>query len=189
VNSVCPVHHQTVRCAHRQQKQPTARKWLEAINTPPLLDYVCVSVCGSAPLLGCRPIRVRVECIYCTHSLCNIIHFTILHGIKGLGLGFRSSHLPQQPLASYPISRRPAPTSPPPGVPSRGAATIPTAGSKFPAADHLLQSPAAPSPGAPARPPPCTSLAPGSTSSSHGMPPPDRARLSAAWTRDSLRRR
>jgi hypothetical protein len=30
----CPVHHRTVRCAHRQQKQPTARKWLEAINTP-----------------------------------------------------------------------------------------------------------------------------------------------------------
>jgi hypothetical protein len=24
----------TVRCAHRQQNQPTARKWLEAINTP-----------------------------------------------------------------------------------------------------------------------------------------------------------
>jgi hypothetical protein len=30
----CPVHHQTVWCAHRQQSQPTARKWLEAINTP-----------------------------------------------------------------------------------------------------------------------------------------------------------
>jgi hypothetical protein len=34
VNSVCPVHHRTVRCAHRQQTQPTTRKWLEAINTP-----------------------------------------------------------------------------------------------------------------------------------------------------------
>jgi hypothetical protein len=34
VNSDCPVHHQTVHCAHRQQTQPTARKWLEAINTP-----------------------------------------------------------------------------------------------------------------------------------------------------------
>jgi hypothetical protein len=34
LNSACPVRHRTVRCAHRQQKQPTARKWLEAINTP-----------------------------------------------------------------------------------------------------------------------------------------------------------
>jgi hypothetical protein len=30
----CPVHHRTVRCIRRQQSQPTARKWLEAINTP-----------------------------------------------------------------------------------------------------------------------------------------------------------
>jgi hypothetical protein len=34
VNSAYPVHDRTVRCAHRQQTQPTARKWLEAINTP-----------------------------------------------------------------------------------------------------------------------------------------------------------
>jgi hypothetical protein len=34
VNSTCPVRHRTVRCAHCQQTQPTARKWLEAINTP-----------------------------------------------------------------------------------------------------------------------------------------------------------
>jgi hypothetical protein len=34
VNSTCPVRHRTVRCAHRQQKQSIARKWLEAINTP-----------------------------------------------------------------------------------------------------------------------------------------------------------
>jgi hypothetical protein len=34
MNSVYPVHHRTVRCPHHQQKQPTARKWLEAINTP-----------------------------------------------------------------------------------------------------------------------------------------------------------
>jgi hypothetical protein len=34
---------------------------------------VCVSVCGPAPLLGCRPIRVRVSCvsIYCSPPLCN----------------------------------------------------------------------------------------------------------------------
>jgi hypothetical protein len=30
----CLVHHRTVRCAHRQQRQPTARKCLGAINTP-----------------------------------------------------------------------------------------------------------------------------------------------------------
>jgi hypothetical protein len=34
VNSDCTVRHRTVRCAHHQQKQPTVRKWLEAINTP-----------------------------------------------------------------------------------------------------------------------------------------------------------
>jgi hypothetical protein len=34
VNSTYPMRHRTVRCAHRQQTQPTARKWLEAINTP-----------------------------------------------------------------------------------------------------------------------------------------------------------
>jgi hypothetical protein len=89
--------------------------------------------------------------------------------------------LPHQPPACS--------NAPTPGSSLLGAATIPTASSKFPAADHLLQPPVAPSPGAPARPLPCTSLAPGSTSSSHGMPPPDCACLSAARTRDSLRRR
>jgi hypothetical protein len=34
VNNTCLVHHRTVWYAHRQQTQPTARKWLEAINTP-----------------------------------------------------------------------------------------------------------------------------------------------------------
>jgi hypothetical protein len=34
MNNTCTVRHRTVRCVHRQQKQPTARKWLEAINTP-----------------------------------------------------------------------------------------------------------------------------------------------------------
>jgi hypothetical protein len=34
VNSDCPVHHRPVQCAHRQQNQSTARKWLEVINTP-----------------------------------------------------------------------------------------------------------------------------------------------------------
>jgi hypothetical protein len=30
----CLMHHRTAWCTHRQQSQPTARKWLEAINTP-----------------------------------------------------------------------------------------------------------------------------------------------------------
>lgn len=30
---------------------------------------VCVSVCGPAPLLGCRPIRVRVESLYILYSI------------------------------------------------------------------------------------------------------------------------
>jgi hypothetical protein len=34
VNGTCLVRHRTVRCAHQQQTQPTARKWLEAVNTP-----------------------------------------------------------------------------------------------------------------------------------------------------------
>jgi hypothetical protein len=34
MHSSCPVVHRTVRCAHRQQPLPTARKWLGAINTP-----------------------------------------------------------------------------------------------------------------------------------------------------------
>jgi hypothetical protein len=33
VNSGCPLRHWTVRCVHRQQEQPTARKWLGDINT------------------------------------------------------------------------------------------------------------------------------------------------------------
>jgi hypothetical protein len=32
----CPVAHQTVRCAHRQQPCPTATIWLVAINTTPI---------------------------------------------------------------------------------------------------------------------------------------------------------
>ena len=41
-------------------KQEVANK----SNSCVVLDYVCVSVCGPAPLLGCRPIRVRVSCVY-----------------------------------------------------------------------------------------------------------------------------
>jgi hypothetical protein len=47
---------------------------------------VCVSVCGPTPLLGYRPIRVRVESIYCTRSLCNTINpFTLLQGVGAVG--------------------------------------------------------------------------------------------------------
>jgi hypothetical protein len=34
MNSDCLVHHRTIRCAHRQQKQPTTSNWLGVINTP-----------------------------------------------------------------------------------------------------------------------------------------------------------
>jgi hypothetical protein len=34
LNSVCPVAHRTVRCAHRQQPPQWLPKWLGAINTP-----------------------------------------------------------------------------------------------------------------------------------------------------------
>jgi hypothetical protein len=34
VYRTCPVAHQTVWCAHRQQPSPTACWWLRAINTP-----------------------------------------------------------------------------------------------------------------------------------------------------------
>jgi hypothetical protein len=42
---------------------------------------VCVSVCGSAPLLGCRPIRVRVESLYIVPLLYAIQQFTLLHAL------------------------------------------------------------------------------------------------------------
>jgi hypothetical protein len=63
VNRTCPVWHRTVRCnyrtrvptikslqtptvrcADRQQKQPTTRKWLEAINTPPTTSFNGIQV-------------------------------------------------------------------------------------------------------------------------------------------------
>jgi hypothetical protein len=62
----------------------STRRLLPSVSTPvsscvvpPLrlrgmLDSVCVSVCGPAPLMGYRPIRVRVESLYiCTPSPIN----------------------------------------------------------------------------------------------------------------------
>jgi hypothetical protein len=37
-----------------------------------VLDYVCE--CGPTPLLGCQPIRVRVESIYIVSHLLSIHH-------------------------------------------------------------------------------------------------------------------
>jgi hypothetical protein len=47
---------------------------------------LCVSVCGPASLLGCRPIRVRVSCvsIYCSPSLCNTLRGS--HSNRCIGL-------------------------------------------------------------------------------------------------------
>jgi hypothetical protein len=87
-----------------------------------LLDSVCVSVCGPAPLLGCRPIRVRVSCvsIYCSPPLCNtsIVH----HSTWYQRIRFRVS--PSPPTAvTHPIAaasprtsrRPPGGSSVPPG--------------------------------------------------------------------------
>jgi hypothetical protein len=65
---------------------------------------VCVS--GPAPLLDCRPIRVRVKSLYILYSIYyqynNPLHST---WYQGLGLGF---HLPQQPPAAS--TTQPLPT-------------------------------------------------------------------------------
>jgi hypothetical protein len=60
--------------------------------------------------VGCRPIRVRVESIYCTSFPINTSSIlSLLHGIKArLGLGFHPSrHLPPPtPTAACPTSSR-----------------------------------------------------------------------------------
>jgi hypothetical protein len=54
---------------------PSASTPVSSCVVPPLRLWgdvrMCVSVCGPAPLLSCRPIRVRVESIYCTPSPIN----------------------------------------------------------------------------------------------------------------------
>jgi hypothetical protein len=56
------------------------RVWCPRCDCGGMLDYVCVSVCGSTPLLGCRPIRVRVSCvsIYCNPIYYQYNTFTFL---------------------------------------------------------------------------------------------------------------
>jgi hypothetical protein len=44
MHSGCPVVHLTVRCTHRQQPLPTARKWLGAISTPPTTSFIGIQV-------------------------------------------------------------------------------------------------------------------------------------------------
>jgi hypothetical protein len=48
------------------------RVWCPRCDCRRMLDYVSVSVCGLAPLLGCQPIRVRVESIYIVSHLLSI---------------------------------------------------------------------------------------------------------------------
>jgi hypothetical protein len=106
-----------------------------------VLDYVCVSVCGLAPLLGCRPIRVRVSCvsIYCSPPLCNTV--SSQHGIR---LGFLSSlHHSRQPTQSSqpPFSRHWLPHRRPGRLihPSRGGPSPqPAAATPQPAAPLAL---------------------------------------------------
>jgi hypothetical protein len=67
---------------------PSASTPVTSCVVPPLrLRGMLDCVCGPAPLLGCRPIRVRVSCvsIYCSPPLCNTsrsslsyVHFTLL---------------------------------------------------------------------------------------------------------------
>jgi hypothetical protein len=108
-------------------------------------------VCGPAPLLGCRPIRVRVESIYIVSHLLSMQQFTLLHGIKGLGLGFPPTfHCSRRWLLPTP---QPPPAIAAPGrpyLPSRGrppsstphppppAATTSASSAQQPAHKHLL---------------------------------------------------
>jgi hypothetical protein len=82
---------------------------------------MCVSVCGSTPLLGCRPIRVRVESLYMYSISYQYSEFTLLHGIRGSGLGFPSTAA--------------AGGSPPP---SRRLPSLPPGGPTFPPGGGLL---------------------------------------------------
>jgi hypothetical protein len=96
-----------------------------------LLDYVCVSVCGSAPLLGCRPIRVRVSCvsIYC-NPIYHQYDFTISHGIR---LGFLSS-LPPSSRRRLSSHAQPPPSPGPAAAPREAHPSLPGAASLLPAA-------------------------------------------------------
>jgi hypothetical protein len=83
---------------------------------------VCVSVCGPAPLLGCRPIRVRVESIYCTHLLS--IHQAIVHYSTWYQrIRFRVSSHPHSRLLPAQVQPPPAFAPPPqeahPSLPGR----------------------------------------------------------------------
>jgi hypothetical protein len=92
-----------------------------------LLDYVCVSVCGPAPLLGCRPIRVRVSCvsIYCNpiYYQYNNSHFQL--GIRGLGFSSHSRRrlppTPQSHVSCLGPAAAPGGSSLPPGAAPRRA--------------------------------------------------------------------
>jgi hypothetical protein len=89
---------------------------------------VCVSVCGSAPMLAYRPIRVRVKSLYILYLIYyQYIHFIILYGI-GARLGFPPTHNSRQPTHQPPTAthtsrrrRRPRPREAHPSLP--GAAT------------------------------------------------------------------
>jgi hypothetical protein len=100
---------------------------------------VCVSVCGPAPLLGRRPIRVRVESIYCIPSLCNTtVHSSTWY--QRIRFRIFPPLLPLQPPAtpfhpaaagdSLPPSRR-LPSLPPEAQPSLPGAATPQPSALF----------------------------------------------------------
>jgi hypothetical protein len=61
-----------------------------------LFVRLCVSVCGPVLLLAADSLGLGLS-LYIVLHLLSIQHFTILHGIRGLGLGFLPPLLPLQP--------------------------------------------------------------------------------------------
>jgi hypothetical protein len=114
-------------------------------------------VCGLAPLLGCRPIRVRVSCesIYCTPSPMQYNkHSTFQYGIRGLGF---PRFPPTAASSSQRPSRRPPASAPPsPGGPQSAGPDPPLAWARTSASVPLLRAGVA----AACPPPPARALFP-----------------------------
>jgi hypothetical protein len=107
--------------------------WIGIIeSTPPMgLVRLCVWMCGPAPLLGCRSIRVRVQSIYCTLSIINtIVHYSSTwYQRTSLGLGFLAAVSCSNPH-SHPAQVRSPQASPPPSP--GGSSIAPRGGNPHP---------------------------------------------------------
>jgi hypothetical protein len=94
-----------------------------------------VNVYGPAPLLGYRPIRVRVESIYCTPSIISTtLHYSTWYQIRVFFLPHPSRHPPQtSTAASLCLTVAPGGSSLPPGAaPFLAAATQPAGSGSIP---------------------------------------------------------